>query len=451
MLLHLLTRSRVAAAIGAAALAVTASPASAAVPHTDPVSTNAADYTPQVVATTAVSRPHVDAITSDPTTTYAGGLFDQITRGATSYDRSNLVAFDPTSGVVDTGFNPSLDGMVRAVENAPDGGVYVGGDFKNVNGVSRPALVKLTPAGAINTAFKPPFRGGLVYDIQLVNGHLIVAGSAGKKLMSLNPTTGADDGLINSSITGRVCLATGECSWGTTSVYDFAVSGNRLAAVGNFTQVDGALRSKFFMLDLSKKPSALDPWYYQGFAKECSSNASRRIANLQGIDFNPTGTALDVAATGQIPKDRPQDIWYQSKGVNNLPNTTVCDAIGRFNVSDPTKPAWINYTGGDSMWTVQDTGAAVYVQGHFRWVDNPDGYASIGVGEKRTGKPATSRKGIAAIDPITGLALPWNAGVTTRTGGKALAATPEGLWVGGDSTRFGSERHYGIAFAPLLP
>lgn len=437
------------AALGTVFVALSASLAHASdASHQGPVRENAVDTTPQLVSTSVVARPRVDAISAEGATTYAGGLFDRVSADGYPYDRSNLMAFDTSTGSMLATFAPSFDKPVRALENAADGGVYVGGDFTTVNGVTRAGLVKLTAAGDIDPAFSPAFRGGLIYDVELVDGHLIVAGNAGKKLMSLNPVTGDDDGLIDKSITGRVCKVSGECSWGTTSVYDFAVQGDRLVAVGNFTAVDGQPRSKFFMLDLGAPGSSLDPWYYPGFQKECSSTHPRRIAYLQGIDLNPAGTAFSVAATGQISKDRPGDIWYHRLGVNNKPNTTVCDAIGRFDISDSSKPAWINYTGGDSMWTVQDTGAAVYVQGHFKWVNNPDGYASLGIGDRTSGAPALRRSGIAAIDPATGLALPWNPAVPTRVGGKALEATTDGLWVGSDSTKFGADVHYGLAFAP---
>lgn len=438
-------------AVAAGAVVVTPALAQAAeYAHTGPVSENAADYTPQLVSTTAVPRPRVDAITSDATTTYAGGVFDKLSHA--TYKGQNLVALTTSNGAVIDNFNPVLNKGVRAVENAADGGVYAGGDFTTVNGVTRPGLVKLDRDGQIDTAFKPPVRG-LVYDVELVNGHLIVAGNFTKKLISLNPVTGADDGFINKSIAGEVCVVTDGttyCSWGTTAVYDFAVTpnGDRLVAVGNFTTVDGQKRSKFFMLNLPASGQAtLDPWYYPGFIKRCETEHPRRIAYLQGVDFNPTGTAFNVAATGQIT-DSPNDIWYQRLGDNNKPNTTVCDGVGRFSVDDPSKPDWINYTGGDSVWTVADTGAAVYMQGHFKWVNNPDGYASLGIGDKTSGAPAARRSGIAAIDPRTGLALPWNPAVPTRTGGKALEATAAGLWVGSDSTKFGAETHYGIAFAP---
>jgi hypothetical protein len=176
--------------------------------------------------------------------------------------------------------------------------------------------------------------------------------------------------------------------------------------------------------------------------------AARRIAYLQGVDWSPDGSAFDITATGQVPLKKT-DIWYNRPGFTNNADTTVCDGVGRFNLNDPTKPAWINYTGGDSVWVVSDTGAGVYVQGHFKWLDNPDGIASVGTGDKTTGVPAAHRTGIGSVDPATGMATSWHPGVTSKTGGKALLATTSGLWVGDDSTRFGPETHYGIAFAPL--
>ena len=47
--------------------------------------------------------------------------------------------------------------------------------------------------------------------------------------------------------------------------------------------------------------------------------------------------------------------------------------MSRFETNNlsPERPTWINYTGGDSLKSVGVTSAAVYVQGHSRWLDNP--------------------------------------------------------------------------------
>ena len=106
-----------------------------------------------------------------------------------------------------------------------------------------------------------------------------------------------------------------------------------------------------------------------------------------------------------------------------------------------TGPSWINYTGGDTLHSVAVTGAAVYVQGHQRWLDNPFGRNEAGPG-------AVSREGIGAINPNDGKALSWNPGKTREVGGKDLYATASGLWVGSDGSRFSGEYRSGIAFCP---
>jgi hypothetical protein len=131
--------------------------------------------------------------------------------------------------------------------------------------------------------------------------------------------------------------------------------------------------------------------------------------------------------------------------VTNPPNTTVCDGAGRFDMNNDTRPRWINYTGGDSVWATAVTGAAVYVQGHFQWFDNPDGHASL----CPAGDTCARRRGIAALNPLTGQALSWNGDKPAKQGGKVLLATADGLWVGSDSEQFHHEAHRGLAFAPL--
>ncbi len=126
----------------------------------------------------------------------------------------------------------------------------------------------------------------------------------------------------------------------------------------------------------------------------------------------------------------------------------LCDAAARFetaNESSSVEPTWINWTGGDSLWSVAVTGAAVYVGGHQRWLDNPAGWDSAGGGEFYS-------PGIGAIDPETGDAIrDWNPTILPELtdGTRALLATPDGLWVGSDGKRFGGEDHVGIGFAPF--
>ncbi len=429
--------------------------AGASIEHTTDLSQNAVDYTPNMVPTTAVPHPRVDAYGMIGDQMFAGGEFDSVAQGPSTFQRVDLLSFSGLDGTVSTSFHPIITGVqVWAIAtDAATNSVYVGGDFTTVNGVKRAALVKLdATSGAVDTRFTPPFHAGRVTDLQKIitsdgTTRLLVAGNMGKRLFSLNPATGVDDGYMNFAITDPIPGA-----WGHEAVYHFAVDPGRthLVATGNFQKVNAQSRTRFFMLDLGATSATLDNWYYPGFAKPCTSTAPRRIAYLQGVDWSPSGDAFDITATGQISLGK-ENVWYQRLGSKNLPNTTVCDAVGRFNLNDYTKPAWINYTGGDSVWVVTDTGKAVYTQGHYKWMDNPDGFSSQGFGDKTSGAPAAQRRGIGAIDPATGLANSWDPGVRSAMGGKALLSTRSGLWVGNDSAHFGGEPHYGIAFAPLLP
>lgn len=443
--------------LGPAGLAViglllTPALAYAGVPHDRVVSADPVDHTPQLVKTDGVPRPHVDAIALSGNAVYAGGLFDTVSKDGASLSRVNVVAFDGATGAVSTTFMPRIEGgQVWALAADPvTNSVYVGGAFKTVDGVKRAGLAKLDAAtGARDTLFKPPFTNGQVKDLEIATiagkKRLIVGANAGKRLMSLDPATGAHDGYLDAAITEAIPGA-----WGKVGIYQIAIdpSATHLVATGNFLKVDGISRRGFLMLDLNATGDSLSTWYYPGFSKQCTSTHPRRIAYLQGVDWSPDGSAFNITATGQITKSK-DDIWYHRLGDQNKPNTTVCDAIGRFSLADPAKPDWINYTGGDSVWSVSDTGSAVYTAGHFKWLDNPDGYASLGIGDKTSGAPAVSRRGIGAIDPATGLANSWNPGlVGTRIGGKAFLADSGGLWVGNDATRFDGELHLGLAYAP---
>lgn len=418
-----------------AVVALTASMPSGAVasePHPTVVSEDPVDYTPHLAADAVQSKPLALAVAELDHTMYVGGRFHAVedAKRTTTTVRENLVAFDATTGDVATAFHPGLNGPVFALLAVGDS-VYVGGSFASVDGVARPAIAKLDAlTGAVDAAFQPAaISSGRVSEIRLVNGRLLVGGTFKKRLVALNPITGHNTGYINVPITGQLDLSNSK-----TEVYRFAVdpAGTRLVAVGNFTTVDGQDRKRAFMLDLDADAAVLSPWYYPPLDSKCLSNTPTRQAYLEDVDFSPDGSYFVFGATGYVPATTAEI------------GTAVCDAAARFetNVLAPIKPTWINYTGGDTIHSVAVTGAAVYVQGHFRWLDNPNGKDSEGPG-------AVDRLGIGAIDPVTGKALEWAPPKPAAQGGQDFLATSEGLWVMSDSRRFDNEYHRGIAFAPL--
>jgi Domain of unknown function (DUF5122) beta-propeller len=403
-----------------------ASPSSASINQPAVVSPNPVNFTPNVEDDAVVANAAVHAIAQVGDTIFAGGAFRKVTNAArtVTYTRFNLVAFSASSGAVHP-MAPEFNGTVWALQ-ASGASIYVGGAFTQVNGVAHRALVKLdATTGALDPTFNPNIKWGRITEIRLAGGRLLVGGTFPKKLAALDPTTGADTGYLALGITGSVA------SNAAPSIYRFAVSpaGDRLVAIGNFTTVAGEPRRQAFMVRLG--PSAtLSPWHPRALDLPCTG--TKIPVYLRDVDFSPDGSYFVFVSSGYVP--RSSDI-----------GTAVCDAAARFETADETslaKPTWVNYTGGDTLHSVAATGAAVYVQGHQRWMNNPNGADFAGPG-------AVSRPGIAALDTVTGQALSWNPTKTRGVGGKDFLATSTGLWVGSDGNRFAGEFRAGIAFCPL--
>jgi hypothetical protein len=396
--------------------------------HPGVVNPDPANFTPNVQDDAKSQNASVYALAQSGSTMFAGGRFHTTTNSARTitYPRNNIMAFDALTGAMRP-FAPNFGGAVWALEPAGQA-LYVGGEFGLVNGAARRALVKIdSTTGAVDPNFRPPITSGRVTQIRLVGGRLLVAGSFGQRLVALNPITGADTGYVNLGVTGS--LAT---DGRPIDVYRFAVNpaGTRLLAVGNFTTVGGRAQPRAFMANLDPTSATLNPWRYAAMGARCASSSIPD--QLRDVDFSPDGTYFVIVATGYIPATTAQI------------GTAICDAAARFETSNaaPSRPTWINYTGGDTLHSVAVTGAAVYVQGHQRWLDNPQGRNAAGPG-------AVARQGIGAINPTTGRALPWNPGKDRNVGGRDFLATAAGLWVASDGRFFNGETRWGIAFCPL--
>ena len=126
--------------------------------------------------------------------------------------------------------------------------------------------------------------------------------------------------------------------------------------------------------------------------------------------------------------------------------TKLCDSAARFETAGAGRhrPTWVQRTGGDSLYAVAVTGAAVYVGGHQRYLDNP-----YGSDAKGPGPGAVSRLGIGAVSPTTGRALAWNPTRARGVGVRAFLVTPRGLLVGSDTDQLGHEYHGRIGMFPL--
>jgi hypothetical protein len=392
---------------------------------------------PRVVSADPVgTTPHVldgivNAFALVGRTVVVGGSFSEVREAgrSTRIPRSNLFAFDLVTGKVDRRFAPDVQGPVNALAAGPDGSVYAGGAFISASGPGGgPAgrgLVRLSLAdGSPVAGFSAPVRGGDVSSLVLHGGKLYVGGdftgigrTGRTALARVDPATGAVDPAFT--------VTPGGGRGGVLKVYAMAAGRDRLALDGSFTTLDGRRRPQLGLLDIGASRPSVTDWHTEAYAADCKDVFPSYV---RGLDFSPDGQYFVVVTTGG------------AKGTRKL-----CDSAARFETyshGDTIRPTWINYTGGDSLYSVAVTGAAVYVGGHQRWLDNPRGSDSAGPG-------AVSRPGIGAIHPTTGRALRWNPTRDRGIGVKAFLAHKGGLLIGSDTTHLGHEYHARVGMFPL--
>ena len=115
-------------------------------------------------------------------TVYATGQFTSArpagaAAGTNETPRSNILAYDITTGALKTGFAPTLNAQGLALAASPDGQtIYVGGDFTQVNGQNKYRLAALD---ATTGAVRPNLTAGVdarVRALAVVGNTLYVGG-----------------------------------------------------------------------------------------------------------------------------------------------------------------------------------------------------------------------------------------------------------------------------------
>ncbi|WP_406319242.1 hypothetical protein OHA77_18305 [Streptosporangium sp. NBC_01639] len=377
------------------------------------------------------TTPHVldgivNAIALVGGTVVVGGSFGEVrdAGSATTLKRDNIFAYDLATGRIVPGFEPSLDRPVNALAAGADGTVYAGGEFAAIGYARTRGLARLRLSdGAQVRGFDAQVHGGVVTSLVRRDSHLYVGGdftAVGRvsrpALARLDAATGvADPGFA---------ITPGTPRGNRVRIQAMALAGDRLAVDGNFTTLDGRSRPQLGLVDVGVLPAKVADWRTDAYAGKCMDVFPSYV---RGLDFAPDGSYFAVVTTGGRAR-----------------SGKMCDTAARFETRTrgEVRPTWVNHTGGDSLYSVTVTGAAVYVGGHQRWLDNPLGHDSAGPG-------AVERPGIGAIHPQTGKALKWNPTRERGIGVKAFLAHPGGLLVGSDTTQLGREYHARVGMFPM--
>ncbi len=182
---------------------------------------------------------------------YVAGSFDWIIDEVTQV--YGLVRLNKSDCSWDSGFVPVLDGTVYDIE-LYDGGIYIGGGFKNIGVTYTGDFAKLNSDGSVNLNCTPNIHTleetATVYDISLTDEFIYVGGS----FNSIGEGEYNVDGLIR-------LYNTNTCSWDNSWVPEVSNGGNRpvifsispvrddVFVGGSFTSIGGLSNTEFSLLD----------------------------------------------------------------------------------------------------------------------------------------------------------------------------------------------------------
>jgi Ricin-type beta-trefoil lectin domain/Domain of unknown function (DUF5122) beta-propeller len=356
-----------------------------------------------------------------------------------------LMAFNANTGAIDPNFKPTLTGgPVYSLAAGAGKTVYAGGAFTAVNGTATGGLAALTvdpgqsDDGQLVVGFGAQVTGTVT--ALAVNGTALYAGGSFSKvdgksykgIARLNATTGAVDSTFQFTLGDAIPkTALGVNTMSVTP------DGSMLAIGGSFLQVNGVSHPRVALISTGGgvgKTATLDTWMAPILANNCSAEHNY----VNGLDFSSDGSFFAISTTGYKAGSSPG----------------ICDAVARFPTSATgtnVQPTWINYTGGDTYHSIAVVGNVIYAGGHNRWVNNECGNNRV------CESNAVLVNGLAALDPNTGLALPWWHPQTLRkTGVQTLVpftstqdpGSNGGLIVGTDATTIGGAVHDELAIFP---
>ena len=440
-----------ALAVSVTALASVASPASGAplIAPAGAVSATPASGTPALKPTTG--NENIRQIVQCGSTMYAVGNFSQITWNGQTFARNNAFSFSANAPYTMTSWNPDTNGIVDSIAvNSSCTDAYIGGAFNTVGGTSANDIAEVSiPAGAVVPGFAHDASAEVFTLLLTPNGHLLAGGNFkimnGNKTnpyyISLNPTTGKNDGYLSLNVSGHY-VYTGAAS-NATSVYNQQLSpnGNDVLAEGVFTSVGGQARQQIFMLGLGSSSGTVTGWTSPDFNQFCST---KHPFYVKAAAWSPNTPTVYVADTGKVPFN-----WNHQFPLTP-PN--LCDVVAALpSTQSSVSPMWTNYAGCDSFFSVAADSSAVYAGGHERWADNQNGCDSKGSG-------AIPAKGMGGFTPSTGTLITNSSGTKglyqmSRGNADDMLRTSAGLWIA-SSDRFNANQcgnatgHAGICFLP---
>ncbi|WP_210649111.1 PKD domain-containing protein [Nocardioides sp. SYSU D00065] len=370
----------------------------------------------------------------------------------TTYQQSGLASYNISTGLVDAQFRPTFNGGVAAVEATPDGTkLFVGGSFNTVGGVTKQkvASLNLTTGAPLSTFGFTNNTNNQVQSLAASNSTLYVGGRYSRingqlrtGVAAVNAASGAVDLGFDNSISGGIGVN------GQLGVPQLKLThdNSKLLVVHTGRQIDGQDRLGMALIDTATKQ--LLPWRSRLWDENLS-----RVGGVTRI------CCADIA---------PDDSYFVVSSGSGGDAPPISDTAIRYDLDaeslqdDDAQYTWISRH-FDSIYSVAITEQAVYLGGHFQFIESPSsddpwpGLDNVGYGTGQglsgygLGDQVVRRDHIAAVSTATGKALEWNptGGSNSFEGDKAMEATARGLFVGGDGMFKGGVRTGRVGFFDL--
>ena len=376
---------------------------------------------------------------------YVVGTFTSLrnnaTNNTTTVNQRWVAAFSLTTGLIDTSFRPTFDSAVHEIEASPDGTkLFVAGKFNTVNGVAKRKIASINPVTGATVAGFTANANSAATAIEATNTTVYVGGqfttvngTARVGLAAVNASTGALVTNFRNDLSGGIGIS------GELKVQALVLSPDdaKLLVVHTARQIAGQDRYGVGMI--ATATNQLLPW-----STDLWKDNLQFVGGIQRIyagAISPNGDYFVV--TSGSGGDRPP----------------INDTAVAFSMDGGAgmQPRWISRL-FDSVYSVAISQQAVYLGGHFAWMESPTardpwpGLDDVGYGTGQglsgygLGDDVVRREHIGAVSPTTGKALEWNPGSNSFEGNKAMLVHPRGLITGGDATTQGDLNVGRIAF-----
>ncbi|WP_046014110.1 PKD domain-containing protein [Microbacterium sp. SA39] len=287
---------------------------------------------------------------------YAGGQFTSArpagaAAGTNETPRSNLLAYDITTGVLDASFNPQVNGRILAAAVSPDGSrLYIGGGFTAVDGQNRYRLA------AFNTATG-----------QLIGNWTPGTNTVVQGIVATDTTVYVTGEFSNISNTTRTGVAALSASTGAVQAFNPVLAGgygaravvvspdkSKVVIAGSFTSTNGSTNPGRGMAALDATTGGSLPWAINSVIRNGGTGAS--IYSLasdgdsvygSGYDFGGSKTEDDFEGAFRANWSDGSMVWmedchgdtysvYPTGGVlYTAAHSHYCGNIGEFPQLDP--------------------------------------------------------------------------------------------------------------------